>query len=383
MIHCVGFRHYADYLLLISGKGRKTIRVRKGNMDKKKRNSIIRYVILFVVFDVVAAALYLFFASEKTVEYTPPVSPVVTVRPERRIIDEGLSLTGYIESESMVPVIPFVSGTVDEYLIKAGDKVEKGETVATIDDRPYELQLRQAQAQVEGLEAAFARVEALKDSGGATAQEYDTLSAQLDAARAQLEAAELQLSYATVTAPITGTVIQATSSKGSVGSQEMPLAVIADLDSLIVNLKIGEKYFQQISSAGDNLKVTVSAPEGPSSEASVISIAPFIDPVSKTFTVRVKLLDPAGFVPGMFIRAEVVWSSEEYLTLPLEVRKLDGSVYAVTEDGRRAEYLSFDSEAEDSGFFAIPEEYENRDFIIRGQNGLLPGEEVRITGEER
>ena len=352
-------------------------------MDKKKRNSIIRYVILFVVFAVVAAALYLFFASEKTVEYTPPVSPVVTVRPERRIIDEGLSLTGYIESESMVPVIPFVSGTVDEYLIKAGDKVEKGETVATIDDRPYELQLRQAQAQVEGLEAAFARVEALKDSGGATAQEYDTLSAQLDAARAQLEAAELQLSYATVTAPITGTVIQATSSKGSVGSQEMPLAVIADLDSLIVNLKIGEKYFQQISSAGDNLKVTVSAPEGPSSEASVISIAPFIDPVSKTFTVRVKLLDPAGFVPGMFIRAEVVWSSEEYLTLPLEVRKLDGSVYAVTEDGRRAEYLSFDSEAEDSGFFAIPEEYENRDFIIRGQNGLLPGEEVRITGEER
>ena len=65
------------------------------------------------------------------------------------------------------------------------------------------------------------------------------------------------------------------------------------------------------------------------------------------------------------------------------MRKLDGSVYAVTEDGRRAEYLSFDSEAEDSGFFAIPEEYENRDFIIRGQNGLLPGEEVRITGEER
>ena len=352
-------------------------------MDKKKRSSVIRYVILFAVFAAAAAALYFFFSSEKSVEYTPPVSPVVTVKPERRTIDEEISITGYVEADAMIPVVPFVSGTVEEYDVQAGDKVEKGDVIAVIDRRPYELQLQQAEAQVKGLEAAYERVEALMASGGVSAQEHDTLSAQLDAARAQLELAELQLSYATVTAPVSGTVIQATSSAGSVGSSEMPLAVIADLDDLVVNLKIGEKYFHTVSGNRGNLSITISSPDGYTSDAEVVSIAPFVDPTSKTFLMKVRLLSPDGFIPGMFVKASVVWSSEEYLTLPLSVRKLDGSVYALSSDGSRAEYISMEPDAEDSSYFAIDDSYEGRDFIIRGQDGLLPGEEVRVTGEER
>ncbi len=352
-------------------------------MDKNKRNSVIRYVVLLIVFVLVVALLYFFFSSEKEVQYTPPVSPVVTIQPERRVIDEGISVTGYIEADAMIPVVPFVSGTVEEYNIKAGEKVSEGDTLAVIDKRPYELQLRQAEAQTEALEAAFKRVSALRDSGGATAQDYDSLSAQLDAAKAQLELAQLQLSYATVTAPVNGTVIQSLSSEGSIGSSETPMAIIADLDNLVVNLKLGEKYFHTISENTGNITVRISSPDGYTSDAEIVSIAPFVDPTSKTFLMKVRLLNPDGFVPGMFIRAEVIWNSEEYLTLPLSARRLDGSVYAVATDGKTAEYIAIESLAEDTDYFAIPDSYEGRDFIIKGQNGLLPGEEVRITGEEQ
>lgn len=352
-------------------------------MDKKKRNSILRYIILLVIFAAVAAALYVFFNAEKATVYEPPVSPVETIKPEYHTINEGIELTGYIEAEAMIPVVPFVSGTVEEYMIKAGDRVEKGETIAVIDRRPYELQKEMAEAQVKGLEAAFARVDALASTGGATAQDRDSLSAQLDAARAQLEAAELQLSYATVTAPVSGTVIQAPSAVGSIGSSEMPLAVIADLDSLIVNLKVGERYFQTVMAAGEDLSVVISAPDGPSSTAEVVSIAPYVDPTSKTFLVRVRLSDPEGFVPGMFIRASIVWKTGEYLTLPISVRRLDGSVYAVSESGDTAEYIAAETLAEDTERFAIDPSYEGRDFISRGQTGLLPGEKVRVVGEAR
>ena len=352
-------------------------------MDKNKRNSVIRYLVLFIVFVIVAGLPYYFFTSASEVEYTAPVSPVVTIKPERRIIDEGISVTGYIEPEAMIPVVPFVSGTVEQYNIEAGDTIGKGDVIAVIDKRPYELQLKQAEAQVKGLEAAFGRVSALRESGGATAQDYDTLSAQLDAARAQLELAELQLSYADVTAPVSGTVIQSLSSEGSIGSSENPMAIIADLDNLVVNMKLGEKYFHTISENREGLSVTVSSPDGYTSPAEIISVAPFVDPTSKTFLVKVKLEEPEGFVPGMFIRAEVVWKSDEYLTLPLTVRKLDGSVYALSEDSNTAEYIDIESLAEDTSYFAIPDSYEGRDFIIRGQNGLLPGEKVRVTGVER
>ena len=148
-------------------------------------------------------------------------------------------------------------------------------------------------------------------------------------------------------------------------------------------LKIGEKYFHTVSGNRDNLSITISSPDGYTSDAEVVSIAPFIDPTSKTFLMKVRLVSPDGFIPGMFVKASVVWSSEEYLTLPLSVRKLDGSVYALSSDGSRAEYISMEPDAEDSSYFAIDDSYEGRDFIIRGQDGLLPGEEVRVTGEER
>ena len=352
-------------------------------MDKGKRNCVIRYIILFIVFASVAFGLYAFFSAEKGTDYTPPVTPVETIQPQWCTIEEGIELTGYVQPAAAIPVIPFVSGTIQTYDAEAGQMVSEGETIAMIDARPYELQKLQAEAQVKGLEAAFARVEALKEKGGATAQDYDTLSAQLEAARAQLDAAKLQLSYATVTAPVSGTIIQASSAAGSVASPQMPLAVIADLSDLVVDLKVGERYYSSIAGRSDDLKVVISTPEGAASEAEVISIAPLVDPTSKTFTLRVRLTDPEAFIPGMFVRASVVWSSDEYLTLPLSVRKLDGSAYAIAADGSSAEYIEMESIAEDDERFAIDPSYEGRMFISKGQNGLLPGEKVRVLEADR
>ena len=96
-------------------------------MDKKKFHSFIRYIILIAVFVAAFFLLKYFFSKDKTEIYTPPVSPVEVVLPEVREIDEGITLTGYIEPDSIIPVVPFVSGTIEEYSINAGDSVTEGE----------------------------------------------------------------------------------------------------------------------------------------------------------------------------------------------------------------------------------------------------------------
>ena len=351
-------------------------------MDKNHRHSIIRYIILIAVFLIAFLLLYLFFNTRKSTVYVPPVTPVATVKPEVRTIDEGITLTGYIEPDSIIPVVPFVSGTIESYNIKAGDSVSEGDVLAVIDKKPYELQKAQADAQVKALRASFERVEALYKEGGVSAQEYDTLSAQLEAAEAQLELADLQLSYAEVTAPVSGTILQSMMASGSPASSETPLCVISDLDNLIVNLRVGEKYYTEVRN-NDSLRIRIySDVQGLSSEAEIISVDPMVDPTSKTFGIRVHLLSPEGFVPGMFIKADIVFESGEYLTLPLETRKLDGSVYAVSLTDSIAEYIEMDNIAEDDEYYAIDEKYSGRDFIIRGQDGLLPGVSVRVVENE-
>ena len=170
-------------------------------------------------------------------------------------------------------------------------------------------------------------------------------------------------------------------SEGSPASPETPLCVISDLDNLIVNLRLSEKYYSLIRST-ENLRIRIySDVQGLSSDGEVVSMEPIVDAVSKTFGIKVRLISPDGFVPGMFIKADIIWKSGEYLSLPLEVRRLDGSAYAVGDDSS-AEYIEMDAIAEDGEYFAISEEYSGKKFIIRGQENILPGEKVNIIQSE-
>ena len=48
---------------------------------------------------------------------------VVIQKPVRQNLDESITITGYVEAKTMIPVVPFVNGTIMEYPAKAGDFV--------------------------------------------------------------------------------------------------------------------------------------------------------------------------------------------------------------------------------------------------------------------
>ena len=94
----------------------------------------------------------------------------------------------------MIPVVPFVSGTIMEYPIKSGMQINKGDLIAKIDDEPYKQQMLQAKAAYLGYQSTFERVENLYKANAATQQNYDSAKAQRDAAKAQYDLAILQMS---------------------------------------------------------------------------------------------------------------------------------------------------------------------------------------------
>ena len=351
----------------------------EGCLMKKQKRGIVKYIILIAVFALVLAALVLFFNTRSSVSYERPVKPVAVMKPEMRTIRDTIELNGYIEAEAMIPVVPFVSGTIESYPVKAGDIVSEGDVIAEIDKEPYELQKAQAEAAYLGLSSSFDRVDALYQKGAATKQDRDMLKAQLDATKAQLDLAELQLSYATVTSSVSGTVLMAPSAVGSIASSESPLAVIADLSDLIVTVRIGERYFSRINDLSDSIVVEVSTPQGLMSSAEIISIAPFVDPVSKTFEMKVRLLSPTGFVPGMFARITLVLSENECYALPSYASQTGGALYRLSSDSTTAEYVEIESGLSDGEYFAVPEGYADSLFIVRGLDGLVSGMPVSVV----
>ena len=347
---------------------------------------VLKYLIALVVIALAFFAVAWFYSTREVETYTSPLTPVEVMKPEVRNIRESYTVTGYIEAEAMVPVVPFVSGTITEYYAENDMIVKKDQVLAVIDTEPYELQVKQAEAAYLAYEATFERVSALYEKGAATKQNYDEVKAQRDAGKAQYELSQLQLSYCYVDSPVDGTILMSSGAVGSIGTSDSPIAVIANLDNLIVNVTVPEKYYHKINSNKESLKINVvrrTGEEEYSTTATLVSVSPYIDPTTKTFKVKVRLSgDVSLFRPGMRVSVEIVYNEEEVLSLPQSIKKLDGSVYIVNEDADgnyRAGYLELPTLLEDDNFFQVDEKYRDVEFIYRGQTMVLDGEIVNVT----
>jgi multidrug efflux system membrane fusion protein len=147
----------------------------------------------------------------------PPV-PVTLTEVARRDFPVYVRGIGAVQAYNTVTVKSRVDGELQQVFFREGQEVRIGDLLAQIDPRPFETQLRQAEAakarnlaQLDTAKRDFARSEALVDRGYTTRQTYDTqknLIAQLEAAvladEAALDNAKLQLSYARITSPLDG-----------------------------------------------------------------------------------------------------------------------------------------------------------------------------------
>src|ERR1700757_2279765 len=142
---------------------------------------------------VVAAWLaYSYRQSDAAASAGPAALPQVVVsKPPEREVDSRLGFLGQFSAVEQVELRAQVGGTLTEIHFKDGDIVQKGDLLFTIDPRPYEIRLAQANAQLETATARLAladrelvRAQALVRSQAGTTQNLDQRTADRQAARA-------------------------------------------------------------------------------------------------------------------------------------------------------------------------------------------------------
>ncbi|MDP9193376.1 MAG: efflux RND transporter periplasmic adaptor subunit [Acidobacteriota bacterium] len=152
------------------------------------------------------------------------------VRAPRRAADRGVKATGVIKPMigAEVRVGSRVSGVVSRLFVRIGDRVEKGQLLAELDDRDLVARRGEAAAAVElaraNLDYARAdlrRKQELHASALLAPSELDVAQRafavaeqQVAGARASLQFATTQLGYSRIVAPITGVVASVTTQEG-------------------------------------------------------------------------------------------------------------------------------------------------------------------------
>jgi RND family efflux transporter MFP subunit len=249
-----------------------------------------------------------------------------------------LQATGYITARRMATVSTQITGTLTQVLIEEGDRVEKGQVIARLEDSGLraslnaaeanvmtaQAQVVTAQAQLAQAEADSRRQESLVASGMATKQFAEqsrtavaTATAQLDArrreadsTRAQVAQAKVNFDYSVVRAPFSGVVTVKAAQVGEIvsplsaggGFTRTGVGTIVDMDSLEIDVDVSESYIGQVKPDMPAEAILSAYPEW-KIPAHVIAIVPSADRGKATVKVRVALEQKdARIVPDMGAR---------------------------------------------------------------------------------
>lgn len=352
---------------LMSDSGDKKGRKRKGGKKKK------------IVIGVAVLAVLALFAGSKVMGSGKPKTPMVgTTMPVRKEIQNTLTVSGPVNGTDSVDVVSNLHAEVLEIPVKEGDKVQKGQVIAILDDtdikkeveiakNDYDLAVStcsekdkearngyaKALQDYQTAKAGYDRTKVLFDGGSAPQVDLenarntlndarraldsytlkngepgadDSYRLQIEKARFDYEKKMEELEDSKIKSPIDGTVVRVNTKVGRFADKmedEQPLFVIENLDVLEMEIKVSEYSIGKVK-VGQEAQISADILNGQTVRGEVTAISPTGEEKGGGSTERVipttiRILDDnTSLIAGITAKAQIVLEeNEEALTVPL------------------------------------------------------------------
>ncbi len=198
-----------------------------------------------------------------------------------------------------------VSGIIDSIEAERGQAVKKGQALAILDQREFELDRRSAEAAFAAADADFQRYKELFAQKLASKAELEQRRARFEQARVDLEKAKLTIDRSVIRAPFDGIVVDRNAHIGQkvLIEDTAPLFKVSSLEPLIARLYLGERWLDRLR-VGDRVAVASSQFPDATSAGRIAFLSPVLDPASGTFQVIVAVPRDSGhiFRPGSAVK---------------------------------------------------------------------------------
>jgi multidrug efflux system membrane fusion protein len=239
-----------------------------------KRNKTLRFILLLVILSFLAACSQ----GAKGKQQMPNAVPVLAAVAVQKDVPVQLTAIGNVEAYSTVEVNSRIGGQLVRVHFKEGQDVNKGDILFTIDPRPFEAALKQAEAnllrdtaQMNNARQQEQRYQELVKKGYVAQADYDQMRTNADALeatvradKAAVENARLQLTYCFIYSPITGRTGNLLVHEGNIIKEnDKTIVTINQVQPIYVSFTLPEQRLPEVKKymAGERLKVMVSYPQ--------------------------------------------------------------------------------------------------------------------------
>ena len=224
---------------------------------------------------------------------------VVTVQYES--INTDYTANGTFLPKAETNLSSEISGKVVSVLVKEGSRVGAGQVVATIKKDAIEVDMSQAQNNLQNAIIDNQRYENAFKTGGVTKQQLDNSRLQLKNAQAAVRAQSVRVNNAAVRAGISGTINKRMVEPGAVVSPGTPMFEIVNINSLKLSVLVDESQVGKIQ-LGQQVAINVNVLPEDSFSGRITFIAPKSD-ASLNFPVEIEVQNRGNLKAGMYATA--------------------------------------------------------------------------------
>ena len=235
-----------------------------------------------------------------------PAVNAVTLSLQPSTISDRINLPGNIEPWTTLNLLSKLNGTVEEVLVREGQRVKRGDVIARIDDDDYRIAVERTEAAYNLAKAEFERDRAIYAKGVIPTATLDTNRTRMETTKADFEDAKLQLSRCLVTSPMDGVMQKVDAKVGLQLAVGDPIAEIIDIERVKAVVGIPESDVTAVRGL-NAIDFTIQALAGRRLTGKVHYLASSPETVARIFRLELEVDNKAGDIfPGMFLRADIV-----------------------------------------------------------------------------
>jgi membrane fusion protein (multidrug efflux system) len=295
---------------------------------------------------------------------------VVALDVKPGLIRDRINLPGLVRPWVELKVVAEVRGRIVAKNVTEGQRINKGDILAVIDDRDYRNAVTSAKASFRAAKAAHDRIAALFQDQLATQTQMDDSLAAMETTKAALDNAFLSLERCEIRSPMAGIADKVYLENGQFMASGDLVANILQIDRVKVQVGIPESDVDAVRRVR-TFNIVIDALDARTFEGSYHYLAKSTDSLARSYRLEIEVNNPSGeILPDMFTRVEIVKRSvDNSLAVPLFA--------LVNQKETKAVFLA------DNGHARLVPVHTGiqEGWQVQVTDGLAPGAQVIVVGQ--
>ncbi len=248
-----------------------------------------------------------------------------------------VEIHGVVEASKNILAQPEASGRITSIKVREGQRVSRGDVIATIDASILRKNIEELRKSLEFVTTVFNKQKKLNDKGVGTEMQFLEAKNQKESLEKKLNTLNSQLAKYNVVAPISGIIDEILPKIGEMASPQMPIVRIVNLDKVFVSADVSEALLGKVK---ENDEVAVSFPNlDKLVKGKIVQTGNFINANNRTFKLKIDLAEQNGmFKPNLLTIIKLNdYASKETIVVPATTVQddLNGS-FVFVQEGNKA-----------------------------------------------